>query len=270
MIDFNKIKDKVIENKIVIPRKDNSIKYKSIIFFLNGNEIVYIGKTEKKILEYVIERSNKFQSTHYFTELVELNDFDNIMAELILTIQPINHNKIPKNTKYISHHKAKEEYHISKTEFKKYWKEYNGLLFRKTLFLEKKVFNDIFLKLPYSSNMPKIGTLINTIEDIENTPIDEYGQNQNYSKEKTKDGKIVETLITTYDVPIKQNYNNLQTRLKHSFEVISLLDSYRFEAYSKYKNIKRIFNVNDHTWKKILPKYEQNSIFNKYYESLNQ
>jgi len=269
MIDFDKIEDKVIQNKILITNKDISVEKKPIVFFLNNDEIVYIGKTEKKVIEYVLFRSEQINCTHYFSEFVNIDEIDNLIAELILTIKPIYHNKITKNTKYISNNKAKELYHIDKREFRKYWDESIGLKLGNSLFLEKKVFDDIFsISKPFTKNMPKIGTLINSIDDIKNTPIDWYGQNQDYSEEKSKDGKVTVTLVTTYDVPITKNYNNLQLRFKHSFEVISFLDSNRFEAYSQYKNITKIFDANEDTWQKIPSEYEQERVNESYLESL--
>lgn len=268
MIDFDTIEEKVIQNKILISNEDMSIQYKPIVFFIDNDEIVYIGKTEKKILEYVSYRSKEINCTHYFIELVNVDEINNIIAELILTFKPIYNNRTPKNTKYISNSNAKELYHIDKREFRKYWDESIGLKLGNTLFLEKRLFDDIFsIPNPYSKNMPKIGTLINTIEDVQNTPIDRYGQNQSYSEE-IEDGKMVITHVTIYDVPKKQNYNNLQIRLQHAYVVINILNEDVFEAYSEYKDVVKKFIVNEKNWQKILSEHEQDSINTDYFESL--
>jgi len=252
--------------------KDISVEYKPIVFFLNNDEIIYIGKTEKKVLEYVFNRSKQINCTHYFTELVNIDEIDNILAELVLTIKPAYNPYVPKNTQFITHTKAKEAYHIEKKEFQKYWKDNGKLMFRKTLFLEKKVFDDIFsISQPYSSNMPKVGTYINCIEDIHNTPIDIDELGQSYSRREMDDGKIIEE-ITTFrrDIPIKENYENLQLRLKYAYQVTSILNHNTFEAYSKYKKKYIKFTMDKVNWQELLSKYEQEMINHCFLESIKK
>jgi len=252
MIDFDKIEDKVIQNKIISPKENGNIRYVLINFFLKNNEIVYIGKTEKENLEYLIEKSNKFSCTHYFTEMVSESEADNILAELILNIQPSLNQRVPNNTKYIAHPKAKELYHIGKNEFKKHWKNNGTLKFRTILFLEQKVFDDIFaIPEPYHKDMPKIGTFINTTDDINNTPL--YISQQYYDME----------------IPLEDDYKNLQIRLKNSYIVTNILDSTTFEAYSKHKNITKKFIVNSDEWGLIPDKYDQYVVESNYLESLD-
>jgi len=251
MIDFDKIKDKVIQNKIKISNENINVDYKPIFFFLQNDEIVYIGKTDKKISEYILSKSKKFDCTHYFKELVNANEIDNIMAELVLTIHPSFNSFIPKNTKYITHTKAKESYHIEKDEFQKYWEENGKLKFRKTLFLEKKVFDDIFaIPMPYHKFMPKVGTEINDIKDIDNAPISDVWI-QECLKEK-KDGKFIESIISyKKDVPIEERYKNFQIRLERIYVVTKILNENVFEAYSEYKNITKKFIADSDGWEEF-------------------
>ena len=275
MIDFNIIKDKVIQNKILIPNEDISIEYKPIVFFIDNDKIVYIGKTEKKVLEYVLIRSKQIKSTHYFTELVSIDEIDNIIAELVLKLKPIYHNKIPKNTKYISNNKAKELYHIDKREFREYWNRSIGLNLGNTLFLEKKIFDDIFaIPEPFSKNMPKVGTFINNIEDIKNCPIVDNRFSQQYESYKDESGNWVEKIINlnlSIDEEKKEaemNYKNLQILIKHAYHVTNIINSLEFEAYSEYKKKKQIFNTRKSTWKKLLNQFQQDEIVHRYLESL--
>ena len=255
MIDFDKIEEKVIQNKIIIPKKNENFSYVIINFFLKNNEIVYIEKTETEKLEYVIEKSNKFLCTHYFTETVNKDNADNILAELILTIQPSLNQRIPNNTKYIAHPKAKELYHIDKNVFKKHWKENGTLKFGTILFLEKKVFDDIFaIPEPYHKDMPKIGESINSAEDINNTPLCIYIDQYQHYYQKTKKALI------------KEDYKNLKIRLKYSYIVTNILDSNTFEAYSKYKNITKKFIANSDGWALLPHEYEQHMIEHAYLE----
>jgi len=270
MIDVHMLKSKIVQNKIEIPNEDIDVEYKPIFFFLQNDEIIYIGKTDKKISEYIFSKSKQLNCTHYFKELVNVNEIDNIMAELVLTMQPSLNSSVPKNTKYITHTKAKELFHITKNEFKKYWEENGKLKFRKTLFLEKKVFDDIFaIPEPYHKDMPKVGTFINSIEDVNNTPIDIYGLKQDYSRTKMDDGTLVEKIITyNEDISNEDNYHNLQIRLQHAYIVTNILNEHTFEAYSEYKNIKKIFIVDSKTWQKLPNEYEQEIINENYLESL--
>jgi len=252
MIDFDKIEDKVIANKIIVPKEDEDIDYVIINFFLKNNEIVYIGKTEKENLEYIIEKSNKFSCTHYFTEMVSESEADNILAELILNIQPSLNQRVPNNTKYIAHTKAKELYHIGKNEFKKHWKENGQLKFGSIQFLEQKVFDDIFaIPEPYHKDMPKIGIFINSADDIKNTPLYIY---QHYYDR---------------DIPVKDDYENLQIRLKNSYVVTNILNSNTFEAYSKHKNITKKFIANSDEWGLIPDEYDQYTVKDNYLKILD-
>ena len=275
MIDFNKIKDKVIQNKILIPNEDISVEYKPIVFFIDNDEIVYVGKTEKKVLEYVFNRSKQIKCTHYFTELVNIDDIDNIIAELILTLKPIYHNKISPNTKYISNNNAKKLYHIDKREFRKYWNNSIGLKLGNTLFLEKRIFDDIFaIPEAFSIDMPKVGTFINEKEDSDNRPLYINRDLREYESYKDKDGNWIEKIIRINlskgeeKEESKMSYNNLKILIQHAYCVTNIINSKEFEAYSEYKNKKQIFNVSEQTWKKLPNQFLQDEIIHRYLESL--
>jgi len=275
MIDFNKIKDKVIENKILIPNEDISVEYKPIVFFIDNDEIVYVGKTEKKVLEYVFNRSKQVKCTHYFTELVNIDDIDNIIAELILTLKPIYHNKISPNTKYISNNNAKKLYHIDKREFRKYWNESIGLKLGNTLFLEKRVFDDIFaIPEPFSGNMPKVGSLLNEIEDSTNRDLYNNRDLREYESYRDEDGNWIEKLIHR-NLPDEEEkkeanigYTNLQILIKHSYTVTNIINAKEFEAYSEYKKKKQIFNTIEKSWVRLPHQYIQDEIIHRYLTSL--
>lgn len=270
MTDMSEIKTEIINNRIKISSENTDTERKPIIFFLDENDIVYIGKTERKILEYVIQRSKEIKCTHYYAKFIDRNEIDNLIAELVLVLQPPYHNSIPVNTKYISHTKAKELYHISKIEFTKHWKEHGKMHLGNTLFLEKKIFDDIFMMEAYDKSMPKIGTLLNNIEDYNNLPINLYGMEQNFSSTEKDDGTVVEVIETKYIDKSHNNYQNLKLRIKHSYVVTNIVSSTVFEAYSEYKNEKIIFNTSDGLWKKLPNRWEQESISENYLKSLNK
>ena len=264
---INKIKNRAIQNKILINNKKGDEKYKPIIFFFNNDEIIYIGKTTKKVFEYISYKSKQIDYTHYYAEFIDVNNIDNIIAELILTIRPKYNDRLPKNTKYMSNYKAKEFYHIDKREFKKHWNKQGRLRVGNSLFLEKETFDNIF-KIPeaYSINMPKVGTFVNEIKDVVNNPLTfgydvgytgNYHSNTNYlSYEEKKNIFII-------------NYHNLNKLIKQAYLVTNIINSTTFEAYSEYTEKKQIFNVEEETWRKIPNQFTQDEIIHKYLESLN-
>ena len=280
----NKIKDRAIRNKILIKNEKGSEKYKPIIFFFNNDEIIYIGKTDKVIFEYIHSKSNQINCTHYHIEFIDVNEINNIVAELILTITPKYNNKLPSNTKYISNNTAKKLYHINKREFKKHWNEHGRLRLGNSLFLEKNIFDNIFkIPEPYSENMPKVGTFVNKIEDFVNNPITFYDEQYagkyetKYISYKDENGNFIEKIIhCNNDISEEEkkslfinSYFNLKKRIQYAYKVTSVIDSNAFEAYSEYTKKKQIFHANENTWRRLPNSYFQNIVNQNYLESLN-
>lgn len=270
MTEISEIKTEVTNSKIKIPSKNNDTESKPIIFFLDETDIVYIGKTDKNILQYVIQRSKEIKCTHYYTKFIDKNKIDNLIADLVLGLKPYYHTSLPVNTKYISNTKAKELYHVSKIEFKKHWKEHGKMQFGNTLFLEKKIFDDIFMMEAYNKNMPKIGTLLNNIEDYNNLPINLDGIEEKFSSTEQDDGTMVQVIERKYTDKSYDNYQNLKLRIKHSYVVTNIISPTSFEAYSEYKNEIKIFNTSNNFWKKLPHQWEQERIIENYLNSLDK
>ncbi len=231
MIDKLKKQQQISSLKITIASEEKGEDVVSVVFILNNDDIVYIGRTQAEPSVYVYERFKKYHSTHYYYEQVPLLDADNYLAELILNFQPMYNNRLPKNTQFISNNFAKEKYFIPKVEFRKVYKEFGGYQFGNQLFIEYKVFDDVFaISEPFHKNMPKVGVLINLRKDYLEYQLD-LGY-QDYNSYTTEDGSRVQEFITHSSNP-EQQYKNIQMLQELSYEVVQHLNPTQFRAKDK-------------------------------------
>jgi len=277
---FDKIvkKNQVISEKRVFTPDEKDEDFTNIIFILNDNDIVYIGRTIKSIQSYLEEKFSKYHATHYYTEQVTTKDANNYLAELILKFQPINNKNIPQNNKYISNSMAKQDYFIDKRDFRKSFNEHGGIKYRNALYLKKQIFNDVYgLSEKYNQDMPKIGTYINMTIDAERIGLNVNLYNQEYSMFNDENGNKVEQ-ITHLKSSAKEEYNKMLELQQLAYEVIQLLDSENFIAVNSSGEKKRL-NANEHkhhlqadnnasSWLKAYSSYELDRLKSLYFEEL--
>lgn len=239
------LKDKKIE---ILENIDEEIVRYFVVYLFHNDDIVYIGRTTNYI-EYVKERKDKYNATHYTIEEINVNEIDNYIAELILELQPIYNNQLPNaNTKYISSNMAKKDYRIGKPEIKKIYKEYGGYEFRNSIYIKKTIFNDIFAKTPYHKDMPKIGKKIYLVDNYKMAHINQFGgvvQDTLFDE----DGNEVEAFVN-YVPDVKKEYESVKYLEDKKYEVIELIDSETFEAVN-YDNGKRVVlkaSDSSYTW----------------------
>jgi len=239
-MDIIKKTQELVAKRIDINSSEpDTVKY-FIVYLLNGEDIVYIGRTSNA-QEYLEEKKKKYSFTHYSIDEVDSTAVDNYLAETILSFQPIYNRNIPKNTKYISNNLAKQKYFISKLEFRKIFQEYGGFKYKSSLYIEKKIFDDIYAQEPYHENMPKIGNFINLKVDYNAAPINIHGGHvidTLYDKEGTE-VQALRDFMPNY----KEEYKNLNYLEGKEYEVVSLIDSSTFEAIQKSTGIKTVFKA---------------------------
>lgn len=280
MINTIEKKNQVTQLKAPIKKDINDTV--NIVYILNDDDIVYIGRTSQGVLKFVDEKSSKYHATHYYSEEIAAQDADNFLAELILKLQPIYNKNIPKNNKYISNSIAKESYFIPKIEFRKVFNEYAGIKYGNLLYLEKKLFDDIFaISEKYHQDMPRIGTLINTIDDAKRIELNVNCYIQQHHSFKNEDGNKVEQFIHLKTSAIKE-YSKLEELQRLAYEVVEFVDSENFIAINHDTNDKKKFNAKDfyfyidslsndnHTWTKLPPNYDIETLKSNYIKELQK
>lgn len=247
MIDILIKKSQVIENKISFNTNKPDINLTNIIYIIQKNDIVYIGNTTGSIQKYIEDKFTQYHASHYYTEQIKTKDANNYLAELILKFQPINNKNLPANDKYISNNMAKQNYFISKVDFKKSYKEYGGIKYRSALYMEKIIFDDIYgISQKYHKDMPKIGTLINIQLDIDKIGFNYSQYHQEYKSFLNNEGNSVEQ-ITHVKLSAKEEYSKILKLREQAYEVIQLIDSENFIVVNNKKEKKHL-NVNDHKY----------------------
>lgn len=283
-MDIVRKTQEIIKNKINIQTKENeTIKY-FIVYLICNDDIVFIGKTSN-ILEYIEERKEKYSITHYSFEEIEKDKIDNYMAEVILELQPIYNNRVPNNTKYISHNVAKKDYFIYKTEFRKVFEEYGGYKFKSSLYIEKKIFDDIFTQIPYHEYMPKIGKKILLLDDYKLAELN-LGGGTVRDILYDESGNPVEA-YRDYIPNYEEEYRKLKFLEEKEYKVVALIDSHTFQAVN-YNNEKKILvkaenkrashifftnqdkNSLEYIWIDSIDEYTARSIRYNYLESLDK
>jgi hypothetical protein len=243
MIDTLKKQQQVVARKQPIIKTDASQDLINIVFLLDYGNIVYIGKTKIEPLVYAYETSKRYHCTDFYSEVVSLSKSKDYLAELILTIQPLYNKKVPSSDKFISSNRAKKDYRISKREFKKVLEEYGGHIFlNNLLFLEKKVFDDVFAMEPYHENMPRInGREIILCQDY----IDLNRCSTNgYKTLFDEHGNEVEALVN-FEVSWQEVYEKYIHNENNSFIVTKLIDSKTFQAVRHRDNATFLLDAED-------------------------
>jgi hypothetical protein len=273
MLDKIKKHEQVVSAKQKIFNAEKNDDIVNIVFVLHNDDIVYLGRTQGVPAVYAFEKSKQYHATHFYYEQVSASDVDNYLAELILKFQPMYNNRVPKNTKFISSHLAKEKYFISKAEFKKIYKEFGGYKFNTLLFIEKKIFDDVFaISQPYHENMPKLGTYINLQKDYLLYPLDL--REQDHNRYINEDGAIVDEFINYPENP-EQKYKNLQKLQELKYEVVQHLDSIHFKAINQ-EGVAVVLSAGDMcnydcshgNWGKFLNDWNIEAIKESYFNSL--
>lgn len=235
-MDINKKLEQLLNIKQPFEQECLENEYTNVVYLFNEDSVVYIGKTSNYI-KYINERAKKLYFTDYALEQVDTELVDNLIAEMIIKLRPIGNHKIPNNTKYISHTKAKEKYDIGKLEFKQLWKEQKEqLMYETQMVLEIKVIQDYTGQLqPKHNDLPKIGKLILLKKDIRD---DYFASFNSYSK-----GIAYNELGEEIEVMAKSHTKDeihfiTEYYLNKSYEVTSLLSYDTFEAYNTDKDKK--------------------------------
>ena len=207
-----------IEGKLI-----EDIKY-FIVYFIHDNDIVFIGKTSN-VLEYVNERKEKYSASHYYLEEIDANIIDNYFAQLILEIQPVFNSRIPNNTKYISHHIAKKDYFVYKPEFRKVFDEHGGYMYKNSLFIEKKIFDDVFARIPHNQDMPRIKRIILLVEDYKNLQLVQTGGMIEDTLYDISGNKV--TALRDYKPDFPGEYKKIKTLEDYPFKCKILENSFK-------------------------------------------
>lgn len=244
----------ILDNKMEVNRQEPQRK-DFIVYFLHHDDIVYIGKT-LDVKVYVEERKVKYSATHYYFEEVAASEIDNYLAFLILEIQPIYNNQINKNSKYISSNIAKKDYFIDKTSFKKVYKEYGGYKFGNSLYIEKQIFDDVFAKIPYNKNMPKVWSKILLVDDFKLYPQSQIGLVHDVLYD---DNNNPINAFRDSRPDVKKDFENMNILENKEYQVINLIDSNTFEAINN-EGKKITLSAND---------FDSSGIYSSFNENIN-
>lgn len=243
-MNINKKLEQLLNIKQPFEQECLEKEYTYVVYLFNEDSLIYIGKTPN-YLKFIDERAKKFYFTHYAIEQLDTELVDNLIAEMIIKFNPIGNHRIPNNTKYISHTKAKEKYELGKLEFKQLWKEQKEqLMYETQMILEIKVIQDYTGQLkPKHNDLPKIGRLILLKTDIQ----DNYLASSNsYSKSIAYNevGQEIEVMVKSYT---KDEINFItEYYLNKSYEVTSLLSYDTFEAYNPDEDKKIILKAQEY------------------------
>lgn len=256
----------ILDNKIEINKQEPKKKY-FLVYFLHNDDIVYIGRT-LDVKVYVEERKVKYSATHYYFEEVAASEIDNYLAFLILEIQPIYNSQINKNSKYISCNTAKLDYFIDKTSFKKVYKEYGGYKFGSSLYIEKQIFDDVFAKVPYDKDMPKVKTRILLVEDYIQYQLDSTcGVVQDILYDKESNPVLA---YRDYKTDYKKESENINILENKEYQVINLINSNTFEAMN-HEGKKITLCANDYIPLGHYHKFNKNVVYtNKWISAINE
>ncbi len=226
-MDILRKSQEILKNKIEFNRVDKEISTIYIIYFINNDDIVYIGKSADH-KKYIEDKKDNFLFTHYSLEKVNVDIADNYMAELVIKLEPINNKAIPKNTKYISAYSAKEKYGVYKPEFKKLWNsEGEKLTFNSNIILEINIIQDATGQ--FKANHPDLPKqhVSNIIFTEDYMPLPHGGHE--FKTLFDKDGNEVNALVD-----IKSTWKEMYDMYMHNYDkqmnVHKIIDTESFEA----------------------------------------
>jgi len=243
-----------------------------LAYFWRGEELCFIGQNSSIGSEkYVKERIAQHGFSHYYIEelgVMTVDDIVNYHAEMILNLLPLNNKSIPKNTKYISSKEAADKYRVNKSEFSELAKKNNAKSIGNTLYLERKVFDEIYHMDPFHEYMPRSKDIIvvmkgDVFKKIEYSLLG--GGDQKYFFEKREKNREIGIVETTYPT-IQENYKRLLEIQDNSYTVKELIDSDRFIAYSSEgKAIELRAEDKGVLWHKTIPLWIQKRLEKKYH-----
>lgn len=284
-MDIFKKRETVIENKKKITSLSNEAPFYCIVYFLNSSDdIIYIGRKKgslREVEQYVLENAQQRLAEYYYLEiLLPEENPDDVHAERVLEFQPYGNQNAPRNNKFISATKAKEDYRIDLRQFKKFFKEVGGYLFNNKMYVLKNELLQTFgLMTPYSKNMPRVGYVVisnnNTHwESIKGT-IGIYGVLHGgwHSVEQIEeeDGATVTTIKERWP-NIEERISRLEEVLSDAYVVDSVLNSEVFTAIHNETGVKKTFSIEKHgiEWTNGPLPYEQDDMYSRLQENNNK
>lgn len=280
-MDILKKREAIVENKRRVASLSNEAALYYIVYFLNSSEdIIYIGRKKgsiREVEEYVLENAHQRMADYfYFEALSSEENPDDAHAEAVLEFQPYGNQQVPRNNKFISATKAKEDYRIDLRQFKKFFKEAGGYLFNEKMYVVKNSLLHTFgISAPYSKEMPRVGYYV-----IENT-------NKNWEQikgalgfyrvlhegwqhiEQTQENGVSTTIIKEKWPTIDERISRMEELLSDSYKVDSILNSEVFTAVHTATQKKKTFTIHDYgsTWVNGPSPHERDDMYYRLHES---
>lgn len=229
-MDILKKQEDILKKKVCIKEKSIEEAESFVIYLIDANNIVFVGRTKEEIEVYINKKRKSIHATHYSVERVKDSEIDNYMAELIMKIQPIYNNKIPQNTIYISENQAKEQYHLGRREFKSVCRENNPMTFGNQVFMKKNVFDDIFAIEPLHKLMPKIGSTVLVADDNGKLHTHLIPDSYKHFGVSYDENDIPMEPFTTETIPLDERYKQIQEAEQYEYIVKKHIGSSIFKA----------------------------------------
>jgi len=252
-MDLLKEEANIIDNKKLLPENDTVTEMEKVIFFIDADKIVYIGRTKLNALQYVLSKVKSFHCTHYNYKEVETDTINEYMAEMILYHQPMYNTKIPSNKLYISNNMAKDIYPIDKRGFRKLSNQYGGYAYGNLLYVKEQVLIDIYGPLiKYHQYMPELDSKI--VLEYYDDHFLQTGYYQEHERNDLEEGGR-EDVIRHLSASPMERYKQYQEIMSNTYTVIKCIDEIKFIVKSDLNGKTTELNANDRNWKKV-PGYE--------------
>lgn len=257
-MDTLRKREMVVENKRKVASLSNEATFNYIVYFLNSsNDIIYIGRKKgsiREVEEYVLENAHLRMADYFYLEALSLEESpDDTHAEAVLEFQPYGNQQVPRNNKFISATKAKEDYRIDLRQFKKFFKETGGYLFNDRMYVVKNSLLHTFgITTPFSKEMPRVGYFVieNTNKDWEKINRTSgffgilHGGQQSIEEVQEDDGSFI-TIIKEKWPTIEERIDKMENILSDAYVVDSVLSSEVFTAVHVTTHKKKTFSIDE-------------------------